>query len=244
MKRMMSIVLAMALALSVAVIVPTRMEVKAAMADEAFDYELGETYTGQYKGSKGKIYYRFEVPQKSHVSFEFSNNYKSDSTWNTKLYIYDSVANVVVPDNAFIFTRDAANGLWKTSQYRVLTRGTYYIRIDGSATTWDYEFSIQAEPQITLPKGQIKSAKSTESGKLTVTYASVSDAEEYRVQVSTNRKFKSKVKTVYATSTKQTFSGLAKGKTYYVRVAPCSMYSDGERAFGQNSLVKSVKIKG
>ena len=63
------------------------------------------------------------------------------------------------------------------------------------------------------------------------------------IQYSTNYKFKKGVKTVYSPTTTYTIKKLAKGKRYYVKVCPYTVYNDGTYVFGQNSYVKQVFIK-
>ena len=63
------------------------------------------------------------------------------------------------------------------------------------------------------------------------------------IQYSTNYKFKKGVKTVYSPTTTYTIKKLAKGKRYYVKVCPYTVYDDGTRVFGQNSYVKTVVVK-
>ena len=227
------------LAFSLIIAFMTEIEVQAGIAEEAFDYEMGETYSGQL--DSGYKYYKFVVPEKSHVSIELSSNYSSDSVFYGNVRVYDGTSAVVIDTNDFIYSRDVVNGLWKTSQFRVLSSGTYYIEFYKLYS--EYSFSINAEPQLSLSKGKITSAKSSASGQITITCNTASNAEGYRFQVSTNRKFTNKVKTIDSLSNTTTVTGLSKGKVYYVRACPYAMYSDGEYALGQNSLVKNVKVK-
>ena len=213
--------------------------VMAAMADEAKDYELGETYSGQLFGSS--VYYKFSINKKSHVTLDINAEVSYRSGIN--LYIYNDSGKIVLDNQDIILEQSAVTEIWSGSQYRILPTGTYYLMIDSNARIDNYSFSIQAEEQIKLPKGAISSLKSPKRGQMTVKCKSVSDALGYRIQYSTDVRFKKGVKTIYSSSLVKTITGLKKGQRYYVKVCPYSVYDDGTYAFGQNSSVKSVKVK-
>lgn len=78
---------------------------------------------------------------------------------------------------------------------------------------------------------------------MTVKCASAKNAIGYRIQYSTDYKFKKGVKTVYSAGTTRTIKGLKKGKQYYVKVCPYTVYDDGTKVYGQNSYVKTVVVK-
>ena len=87
--------------------------------------------------------------------------------------------------------------------------------------------------------GKAKISKLTAGKKqLTVTYAKVSNAKKYKVQVSTDKKFKKNVITKTTTAQKLTVKKLKTKKVYYVRVQAVS----GKKA-GAYSAVKKVKVK-
>lgn len=82
--------------------------------------------------------------------------------------------------------------------------------------------------------------------KLTVTWKKAKGAEEYRVQVATNRKFTKGVKSyrVSADKLKKVCTGLKKKKTYYVRVRAKSMDAQsGYYGSGKYSNIKKKKTK-
>lgn len=82
--------------------------------------------------------------------------------------------------------------------------------------------------------------------KLTVTWKKAKGAEEYRVQVATNRKFTKGVKSyqVSAGKLKKVCTGLKKKKTYYVRVRAKSMDAQsGYYGSGKYSNIKKKKTK-
>ena len=107
----------------------------------------------------------------------------------------------------------------------------------------DFNFKITAESLITFPRGSFTSLKSNKSGQVTVGCKAVSNAIGYRIQYSTDYRFRKGVKTVYSPTRVKTLTKLTKGKRYYVRVCPYTVYDDGEHAFGANSYVKSVYVK-
>lgn len=215
--------------------------VMAAMADEAKDYELGETYSGIIADWEN-VYYKFYIDKKSHVTLDI--NVQMVERSHMRFYIYDNSGKIVLDNQEMILEKSKVTEVWSGSQYRVLPMGTYYLLIDGeSGSDKEYSFSIQAEEQIKLPKGAISSLKSPKRGQMTVKCKTVSDALGYRIQYSTDVRFKKGVKTIYSSSLVKTITGLKKGQRYYVKVCPYSVYDDGTYAFGQNSSVKSVKVK-
>lgn len=214
--------------------------VMAAMADEAKDYELGEIYSGSI--NDGGVYYKFSLDKKSHVTLNIDA--VMDSIYTLNFYIYDNSGKVVLDTQEIMLEKNTITGIWSGSQYRILPQGIYYFEIRSLYLNHgDYSFSIQAEEQIKLPKGAISSLKSPKRGQMTVKCKSVSDALGYRIQYSTDVRFKKGVKTIYSSSLVKTITGLKKGQRYYVKVCPYSVYDDGTYAFGQNSSVKSVKVK-
>lgn len=105
----------------------------------------------------------------------------------------------------------------------------------------DHDFRITAEPLITLARGSITYLKSNKSGQLTVSCKSVPYAIGYRIQYSTDYRFRKGVKTIYSPVRIKTLTKLSKGKRYYVRVTPYTVYTDGEHAWGATSYVKSAE---
>ena len=121
---------------------------------------------------------------------------------------------------------------------RTLNAGTYYLKM---RTYRDHDFRITAEPLITLARVSITSLKSNKSGQLTVSCKSVPYAIGYRIQYSTDYRFRKGVKTIYSPVRIKTLTKLSKGKRYYVRVTPYTVYTDGEHAWGATSYVKSAE---
>ncbi|MGN0395296.1 MAG: DUF6273 domain-containing protein, partial [Coprococcus sp.] len=94
-------------------------------------------------------------------------------------------------------------------------------------------------------KEKITSIKSTRAKTLTVKWKKDTKATGYRIQYSTDKKFKKNVKNVWVkknTITSKTITRLRAGKKYYVRVA--AVHKTGNQKFiGANSAVKSIRIK-
>ena len=225
--------------------------VQAAMADEAEDYELEESYTGTIVGESiwdsVDRYYKFTIPEKSHVTLYAS----VDSTFWYSMEMYNSSGKAVVKSSDFIYTENVTTGKFKTSIFktsisRTLPAGTYYldIRQEGDSTrSSTYTFRIQAEKQIKLAKGNIKYLRSKKRGQMTIRCNNATNAIGYRIQYSTDYRFKRGVKTVYSPTKSKTIKGLKKGKRYYVKVCPYTVYYDGTWVFGQNSYVRAVLVK-
>lgn len=223
--------------------------VYAAMADYAEDYELGEEYSGHVNGTYGENneiygsrYFKFEIKEKSHVTLMCK--YKDRGYGGS---IYNSSGKMVLKGDDISYTENSATG-WSTgSQYRVLPVGTYYLEIPDNGRwgilSFDFKFTIQAEKQISLEKGAIASLSSPKKGQLTVKCKTAKNAIGYRITIATNETFTKNKKIVYSPTPSKTITSLKKGTRYYVKVCPYTVYDDGTRVFGQNSLVKTVKIK-
>lgn len=208
--------------------------VYASMADEAIDYTMGETYRGCHYGD---AYYCFILNRKSHIFLNVKAYRRGPSfeIYGTNGKQYMRSDNVSYRENV---TTEVQTG--KAS--RTLAAGTYYLRID-DFYGYEYYFNLKAEDLITLSKGAISSMKSKKSGQLTVTSKSVKNAIGYKIQYSTDYRFKKGVKTVYSPTRTKTLTKLSKGKRYYVKVTPYTVYSDGVYAWGGTSYVKAAVVK-
>lgn len=104
--------------------------------------------------------------------------------------------------------------------------------------------TTQTATKITMPKkAKIKKVKGYKKA-LEVSYAKVSGASGYQIQVATDKKFKKNKKSVTAkkSKTKVKISKLKKKKKYYVRVRAYKSIS-GKKVYGAWSKVKTVKTK-
>lgn len=102
--------------------------------------------------------------------------------------------------------------------------------------------SLNSDKKVTAPKkATIKKVKSGKK-KAVITLKKTSGAKGYRIQYSTNKKFKN-AKNKYITKTTVTIKKLKSKKTYYFRVKAYKM--DGKKkVYSKNwSTVKKVKIK-
>lgn len=225
------------------VVVSRSTYVEASMASEAQKYTLGETYRGAVNEDSDSYtdYYKFTIKQKSHVSLSAASaNYKGEF-W---FALFNSQGKSVLSNSNIKWKKNNATGVYKGSGYRTLEKGTYYLGIhDEYGCEYTYSFKIRAEKLITLSKGSFSSLKSNKAGQMTVVCKAAKKALGYRIQYSTDYRFRSGVKTVYATSKTKTIKGLKRGKKYYVKVCPFNVYNDGEYVFGTNSGIKAVTIK-
>lgn len=237
MKKSISIILCL---IMLATIVPISViSFNAVMADEAFNCELGVECSGAWGGTLYSKYYRFYLPNKSHVSFFSKSNYKY-TEWN----FYSSSGNIVWKSEDVVSkgSYNSATGYYTINNGLNLNKGTYYLEVYGNFDI-KYSFIIDAENTIKLSKGVLNSVKSNKKSKFTASCKQVENAIGYQFQYSLSETFKKKTKKVNSADTKKTVSKLKKGKRYYVRVRPYTIYTDGTYVYGQYSLPKSVKIK-
>lgn len=80
--------------------------------------------------------------------------------------------------------------------------------------------------------------KAKGSRKITISWAGVSNARNYQVQISMKKNFKKGSKVRISPKTKFIWKKLKKGKTYYVRVRACA-----NGRYGAWSKAKKVKVK-
>lgn len=213
--------------------------VNAAISDEAEDYDLGETFNGVV--TYETEYYKFVLTERSYVSVEAtqSSPYSHDCSIN----IYnDSLEKALIDNTDLLWQRNNVTGVKKGQYSKYMSPGVYYVVVSTGGSTISYSFRIQAEKQIKLPKGKLCSLKSKARGQMTVKCKAVTNAIGYRIQYSTNNKFK-RIKTIYTPTTTYTIKKLKKGQRYYVKVCPYTVYDNGVYVLGQNSYVKSVVVK-
>lgn len=113
-----------------------------------------------------------------------------------------------------------------------------------TAPTQPTQATTQTATKITKPKkATIKKVKGYKKA-LEVSYAKVSGASGYQIQVATDKKFKKNKKTVTAkkSKTKVKINKLKSKKKYYVRVRAYKSVS-GKKVYGAWSKVKTVKTK-
>ena len=219
--------------------------VYASMADDAENYYLQTTFEGHMEGYEGR-YYKFTINNRSYVSLQ--TTCKVDGSNKLTFQIYSEEGKVVLKRKDVIEKYNVTTNTYKGNNGRILDAGTYYlyIKTGDDKTTWyakaDFLFRIQSENIITLSRGSISSIKYNKNGTINIKYNSDPNATGYRIQYSTNEKF-ANVKTIYTSDTLQTISGLKKGKIYFFKVCPYAVYDDGKKVYGNNSKVKSIKIK-
>lgn len=214
------------------------VSVQASMNSESIDYRLGETSKGKHHSN---AYYKFVLKQKSHVSL------KATTLDGEVLFsIYNSSGKAVMVPGNVTFKQNNATGKGSARVSKTLNAGTYYLEVyawDNVYSDREYYFKIQAEPLITLSRGSITSLKSKKAGQATVVCKAASNAIGYRIQYSTDYRFRKGVKTIYSPTRTKTLTKLAKGKRYYVKVCPFTVYDDGEYVFGMNSYVKAIYVR-
>ncbi len=236
-KRFISLLLALVMLMGTSVGIS--VSAQASMADEAEAYEMGTWYKG-HQGWQGysNRYFSFTIGEKSYVTIDciYSGDFRS-------IDIYNSSGNICLRGEDISYKYNQAKDTYNGHYGIYLKKGSYYIDLSFGGGESDYKFKIQAEKQIKLEKGKITSISSKKSGQLTVKIAKVKDAIGYRIQYTTDERFKTNVKTVRTGDLTKTIKGLKKGKRYYVRVSPYTIYEDGTYVYGQTSLPKTIKVK-
>ncbi|MGN0244233.1 MAG: fibronectin type III domain-containing protein [Lachnospiraceae bacterium] len=215
----------------------------AAMVDEAVWCEFGELYTGAVSGGgEGTVYYKFSLSERSRITLNLAVN----DINHFHPSMYDGSGEMILKYDLIEYTYNSLTDEYEAHPCRTLEAGTYYLEVcayeySGRVTT--YSFSVRNEEQIKLPKGQISFLKSKKKGQITVKCEPSTDALGYYIQYSTDMRFKVGVKSALSPTPLKTIKGLIPGQRYYVKACPYSVYDDGTIVYGQNSLVKKVKLK-
>lgn len=131
------------------------------------------------------------------------------------------------------------------------TFGGWYLdskfknKVTSISPTSKKEITVYAKwNKVSVKKASVKKAVNNSTKKIKVTIKKVAGAKGYRLQYSTDKKFKKNVKTVKPTTkTSLTLSKLKKGKTYYVRVCAYRLDSGNNKIFGKYGSYKKVKVK-
>ena len=245
MKKKILVLLMAILFIISSVIVTDAQPIEAAMADEAESYELQTEYKGRIDDYSER-YFEFSISEKSYVSLKAKWKVDSVYDYDCKFSIYSNSGKEVLKSVDVYDDYNSVSEMHTSSAGRILPKGTYYLQVgtgsNGSSTRADFSFELQAEKQIKLSKGSISSLKSPKKGTMVVSCKENQEAIGYRIQYSTDYRFKKNVKTIYSPKKTKKINGLKKGIIYYVKVCPYNVYDDGTYVYGQNSKVKSIAI--
>ena len=154
-------------------------------------------------------------------------------------------------DNQFkknvITVNISKNQTTKTTLSKLKEGSTYYVRIATYKNTGSKIYSSWSKAKkVTIrPTGtSLSGVTNAGNGKAKVTWLRNKSATGYRIQYSTDSKFKKNVTTVNISknqTTKVTLSKLKKGKTYYVRIATYKNVRN--KVYSSWSKVKKITIK-
>ena len=139
------------------------------------------------------------------------------------------------------------NQTTKTTLSKLKEGNTYYVRIATykNAGSKIYSSWSKAKKVTIRPTGtSLSGVTNAGNGKVKVTWLRNKSATGYRIQYSTDSKFKKNVTTVNISknqTTKVTLSKLKKGKTYYVRIATYKNVRN--KVYSSWSKVKKITIK-
>ena len=139
------------------------------------------------------------------------------------------------------------NQTTKTILSKLKEGSTYYVRIATYKNTGSKIYSSWSKAKkVTIrPTGtSLSGVTNAGNGKVKVTWLRNKSATGYRIQYSTDSKFKKNVTTVNINknqTTKVTLSKLKKGKTYYVRIATYKNVRN--KVYSSWSKVKKITIK-
>ena len=208
-------------------------------------YSVKITFKGNYSGTVTKT---FKINPKATTGVKSTRTATSIKlTWTKQssiecYQVYDVVQKKVVATvkgadkNSVTISKLTAG---KSYCYKVRS----YKTVSGTKYYGAYSAELKTS---TLPATPAISAVTSPKAKnLTVKWGKVTSATGYLVQYSTDKTFKKGVttKTISKNTTvSATYSGLAAGKTYYVRIRTYKTIN-GAKVYSPYSAAKSVKIK-
>lgn len=197
--------------------------------DDANTISLAKQYKGVLGENDTKDYFKFEVPAtgKIHVNIN-----KSDY----------AVASICDDSDRKYYSKYSSNGA-VVDEDVTLPAGTYYFVMsfnDSGSGRGSYTFKL--DYAVASPK--INSVKNSGKRKMTVKWEKVEGAAGYELQYARDKSFKSGVtkKTLKPSAGSASYSKLAKGKTYYVRMRAYANVNGKTKYSGWGSS-KSVVIK-
>lgn len=147
--------------------------VNAAMTDEAINYENGKVYSGIINAEKVSTnYYKIQIAKKSHLIINVTST--GDVSCNLaalNVTLFNSSGKVIIKPADFYFTYDKIQGIFKSSQYRVVNAGTYYIEL-GTGLGADIKYNMNME---------ISEKKSTDQTAVDSSIVTGIDANDYEM---------------------------------------------------------------
>lgn len=151
--------------------------------------------------------------------------------------------------NKIVTTGAKYGTLAKPTRSKYIFKGWYTKKSGGTKITKNSKVTLKKDQtlyaqwtKVNVKKGEVTKVTNLKGEKAKITIKKISSVKGYQVEYATKKNFKgSKKKTI--TNAGVTLKGLAKGKTYYVKVRGYKLDSDGKKVYGAWSDTKSVKIK-
>lgn len=197
--------------------------------------ELKKKYKGVLASNDDIDYYKFYVPSSGKINFNFTNA----TDGSLKYAIYDNGTNMAASGNVYSNQKDM--------QEIKLLSGNYYLAVTkedsnrGGVGSYNFIMDFNA---LALKTPAIKNLRTDYYNGIRFEWNKISDADGYQIQYCKSSKFKSGVKkdTKDGSNTYASYSGLSRGKTYYVRMRAYTNLQ-GTVKYSKWSKVKKVKVK-
>ena len=163
------------------------------------------------------------------------------------LNLYDANGKLYLTGDDFISSYNKAKDTYTYTCTHILPKGQYYMVISSTypspPNNGPWSFFATSEPSIKLSRPEIAKLTSPSAGRMYVKYSNFSNATGYEVQYALNTAFTKGKRTVKVASYNKSFTGMQKGKVFYVRVRAYAIYGSGNKVYSPWSIVKQVKIK-
>lgn len=163
-KRIVSIVVA--LLLVVGCVHFDSVEVKASMASEAMDFQIGDTLQGSFMNGGETFYWRFSLDSRQRIVFKGispdyehrSDNYANGINGDDEIEIYDADGYSLLRISGYSNTYweyNAVTDLYTLNLPVTLNKGTYFFSIYRYYRGSDYSFASEYSPSTRYPSMQL-----------------------------------------------------------------------------------------
>lgn len=170
---------------------------KAAIIDEAINYEYGREYTGTINAEGIYAnYYKVQVDYKSALTINVtSTGWVPYDSAALDVSLMDTNGNLIIKPVDFYFTYDKIRGIYSSNQYRVVDEGIYYIELStGLGADIQYSMNLdiskKSSSQDTASDMLVAPGIEANDYELGETYSGTVNAsgfstEKYRIQIPT-----------------------------------------------------------
>lgn len=139
------------------------VEVKASMASEAMDFQIGDTLQGSFMDGGETFYWRFSLDSRQRIVFKGispdDEHRENDSMYyNDRIYLYDAAGRTIVEIEGYTNTYwkyNAITDIYTLNLPVTLNKGTYFFGIYRCYRGSEYSFTTEYSPSTRYPSMQL-----------------------------------------------------------------------------------------